>query len=107
MKGMATGGLVLLVVTARVGAWSQDWAVDGANARIRLSVEGDLYAREAPELNATLDFNALLGYRKVLAADSLKLVEVESGENLMVQLAEDAELRHASGNPVLRLASPV
>lgn len=101
--GMATGGLALLVVTAPVGAAAQEWAVEGADARIRLSVDGDLYAREAPQLSTTLDFNALLGYRKVLAADSLKLVEVNSGQPVAVEPAEDAELRYASGNPVLRL----
>ncbi len=104
-------GRVLLAVTVPLAAClpvltkagAQEWAVEEADARIRLSVEGDLYAREKPELSTTLDFNALLGYRKVLAADSLKLVEVESRETVAVELAEDAELRHASGNPVLRL----
>ena len=94
--------MALALLTA-LPTLAQDWAVEGADARIRLSVEGDLYAREAPEMTVDLDLNALLGYGRTLKADSLVLVETQTGRRVELQLAEDAELRHASGNPVVRL----
>ncbi|MBD3293744.1 MAG: hypothetical protein GF393_12530 [Armatimonadia bacterium] len=71
--------------------------------RVRLGVEGDLYDREAPAMSVDLDFNALVGHERTLRAGSPALVEVESGERREIALAQEAELRHASGNPALRI----
>ena len=54
-------------------------------------------------MHVTLDFNALFP-RRMLKADLLTLVEAQSGQRVELQLAEDRDLRHASGNPALRLA---
>lgn len=94
---------IALFLLALFPATAQEWAVPDANMRLRLSIAGDLYQREDADLSAVIDFNALLRQRRVLAADGLTLVQVDGTEPLEVAIAQDAELRYASGNPVLRL----
>jgi len=79
------------------------WSGADADARVPLSVQGDLYAREKLDLEAVVDFNALLGMRRVLAADSLSLLDAGTDHSVPLEAAQDAEIRHASGNPILRL----
>ena len=78
------------------------WAVPDADARLRLSVSGDLFAREHAELEAVIDFNAVLGAHRVLAHDSLQLLRADTGAAVELELAQDAQIRYASGNPILR-----
>lgn len=94
---------IALLMVLCTHALAQDWAVKSADARIRLSVEGDLYERGTPQFSVDIDFNALLGYERTLAADSLALIDADSRERLGITLAQEAGLRHASGNPVLRV----
>ncbi len=95
--------MIVLALLCSSAAFTEDWAVEGVDARISLSVEADLYQREAPELSAVLDFNALLGCERTLKAGSLTLVETESGRRREISLSQQAQLRYASGNPVLRI----
>ncbi|MBM4087102.1 MAG: hypothetical protein FJ272_20120, partial [Planctomycetes bacterium] len=95
-------GLVLALCAATASA-AEGWAVAKADARVPLSVEGDLYSRGKAELEVTLDFNALLGARRVLCADSLSLLDAATGETVALDVAQDAQMRYASGNPILRL----
>ncbi len=95
-------GVALLALA--VGARADDtWRVAAADLRVPLRVEGDLYARTDAAPAIVLDFNTLLGSERVLADGSLTLVDAADGQTLPLQLAQDAELRYASGNPVLRL----
>lgn len=84
-------------------AFATDWAIPEADARIPLSITGDLYARDAVTSEAVLDFNTLLGAGRTLAADSLMLVDAATGETVPLEVAQDALIRYASGNPILRL----
>ncbi len=99
----ATAATALALVLAVTPAWAQQWAVPEADARVPLTVETDLYLREEAQLQAVIDFNEMLGAKRTLAADSLTLLDVASQEVVPVELAEDAEIRYASGNPILRL----
>jgi hypothetical protein len=94
---------IAIALSVCVCAPGQEWAVEDADTRIRLSFEGDLYERESPAMTVDLDFNALLGYERTLKVGSLALVAVESGEQREITLAQEAELRHASANPLLRI----
>lgn len=94
---------IALFLLALFPATAQEWAIPEADMRLRLSVSGDLYQRDDTDLATVIDFNALLGQRRVLAADGLTLVQASFDEPLEIRLAEDAELRYASGNPILWL----
>ncbi len=79
------------------------WREERADARVALTVEGDLYARSPAEFETTIDFNALLGPTRVLAADSLRLRRADTGEAVALDLAQDRDIRYWSGNPILRV----
>lgn len=79
------------------------WVVADADVRIPVTVRGDLYARAGAAIETVIDFNALLGGERTVAAGSLRLIEPETGSEASLDLAEDRSLAHASGNPVLRL----
>lgn len=100
---LLSAALVLLVYPAPGARAAETWAVPEADARVGLSLQGDLYARERVTLEAMIDFNDLLGAHRCLAADSLVLVHAASGDRVPLDLAEDAEIRYASGNPIVRL----
>jgi len=91
---------VMALVTAPVAA--DDWAVESADARVPLTIEGDMYAREEIHLETVVNFNELLRAR-TLRADSLTLVDAATGETVELELAGDGQMRYASGNPILRL----
>ncbi|MGD9496039.1 MAG: sugar-binding protein [Armatimonadota bacterium] len=95
----------LLVVCSLplAAALPAEWSVPEADARIPLAITGDLYARESLPCEVVIDFNALLGADRSLAADGLTLVDVATGEVVALQVAQDAQIRYASGNPILRL----
>ncbi|MEA3401809.1 MAG: sugar-binding protein [Armatimonadota bacterium] len=95
--------LAAMVLAAPAGA---EWAVEEADARLPLSLEGDLHARQETRLEVVIDFNELLGASRMLAADSLTLIDARSGETVPLELAQDAVIRYASGNPILRLRWP-
>ena len=82
---------------------ADDWRVGEADVRMPLSVECGLCARREETVRAFLDFNALFGWRRVLAAGSCRLLDAATGESVELDVAQDAELRPGSGNPVLRL----
>ena len=92
--------LALLVTAAPA---EDGWRIPAADARVPLCIEGDLFARREAKFEAVIDFNALLGMRRVLAGGSLSLVGSAKGEPFPLELAQDAEIRYASGNPILRL----
>ena len=95
--------LFLLATGHAPSAPADSWRVAEADARIPFSVEGDLCARREPTFEAVVDFNALLGWPRVLAAGSLALLDAATGERVTLESAQDAELRPGSGNPILRL----
>lgn len=95
--------VVLVACSLPLAAHAADWSVPDADARIPLAVTGDLYARESVACEVILDTNALLGAGRALAADSLTLVDAATGEPVPLEIAQDAEIRHASGNPILRV----
>ncbi len=86
-----------------LGARAADWSVADADARIPLIISGDLYLRASVASEIVLDFNTLLGARRVLAAASLALIDAATGEHVPLDLAQDARVRYATGNPILRL----
>lgn len=98
--------LAALASLVAPGCVAGDWRVAAADARVGLSVRGDLFSRDRVDSEARLDFNALLGTERVLAFASLALLEASTGDAVMIEAAEDAEIRYASGNPVLRLRWP-
>jgi len=81
---------------------ADEWAVESAAARVPLTIEGDMYTREEIHLETVINLNELLGARTV-RADSLTLVDAATGETVELEIAEDAQMRYASGNPILRL----
>ena len=95
--------LVCVLLLWGVAAPAADWAVGDADARVHMAVEGDLYARENADCGTIIDFNRLLGMRRVLAADSLSLRDGATGDVVGLEVEQDAEIRYASGNPILRL----
>jgi hypothetical protein len=96
--------LLVLALFAVAPVFAQTgWAMAQADSRVPLQVEGDLYARPKADVGTVLDFNELLAEGRVLAADSLALVDAASGRQLDLQLAQDTGLAYASGNPILRL----
>ncbi|HUS80726.1 MAG TPA: sugar-binding protein, partial [Armatimonadota bacterium] len=105
MTGALRAALALLVAgwLGCGGAWAQ-WAVPEADARLPLGIQGDLHNRDQVESRLVIDFNDLLGAHRTLAAGSLSLVDGGSGESVPLQMAEDAAIRYASGNPILRLS---
>ena len=86
---------------------AEAWAVPEADWRLPLRVLGDLYARGDATATVVLDFNRLLEPGRVLAAGSLDLRDAASGAQLDLKAAQDAQLRYASGNPILRLQWPL
>lgn len=101
----ARGGpiIALTLLTLTGAAHAAQWAVPDADTRLCLSVEGDLYTRTDCRLETVIDFNAVLGADRTLRAGSLALIDADSGAPVELELAEDAQIRYASGNPVLRL----
>ena len=85
---------VMALVTAPVAA--DEWAVESAGARVPLTIEGDMYAREEIHLETVVNFNELLRAR-TLRADSLTLVDAATGEITRhaqtLQAYADAEYR--------------
>lgn len=80
-----------------------EWPERTCDARMQLTVRGDMYAREACTPEIVLNFNDILGADRTLADSSLRLREADTAKGVALDLAEDPEIRHLSGNPVLRL----
>ena len=95
--------LLAILMFAMRGSAAGDWAVAAADARVPLCVEGDLYARENAKCEMTVDFNKVLAGRRALAAESLSLLDAATGQAVALEVAQDAEIRCGSGNPILRL----
>ncbi len=98
---MTAAAIVWALLLALPSA-AQEWALQDAQARVELAIEGDMYTRDEMHLETVVDFNELLEAR-TLRADSLTLVDTGSGERIELQTAEDAQMRYASGSPILRL----
>ncbi|MBU0608409.1 MAG: hypothetical protein KKI08_11025 [Armatimonadetes bacterium] len=92
-----------LMLAAALSAADDTWRVPEADVRLPLRAEGDLYARTDAVASAVVDFSTLLGADRVLADGSLVLVDAADGQKPPLRLAQDAQLRYASGNPLLRL----
>ncbi len=110
--GLAAGvalRTVMLALIAGATVHADPWPMPRADGRIPLTVHGDLYPRERCILEAIVDWNTLLGGTAVLAADSLVLIHADTAEKVPIEMAQDGEIRYASGNPILRLrwSSPV
>ena len=99
LANSATLAAVLVLTGACLGG---DWAEPGCDARIPLTVRGDLYTRMQSEMQRVLNFNEILGPDRTLAASSLKLRHAESGDPVPFRIAEDQTLRYPSRNPILR-----
>ena len=97
--------LGLLAVAFLLGqvALAADWLAPKCDARLTLEVRGDVHHRNPAPFQAVVRFHEVLGAGRTLAAGSLKLFEPGNPKPLELQVAEDPELRFASGNPTLRL----
>ena len=91
---------VLVLTGASQGG---DWAEPGCDARIPLTVRGDMYTRMQADMQLVLNFNGILGPGRALAASSLKLHSTGPAGPVSLRLDEDRTLRYPSGNPLLRL----
>ena len=102
-RKLTCGMVFAMIGLAAAAQAAEPWAVPEADGRVRLAVRGDLYTRERPDLATVIDFNDLLGTERVLAADSLTLRDVKSGEKVPLQFSQEAQIHYASGNPIIRL----
>ena len=100
---MRTGLASLVSLCLAAACLADQWTAAEANARLSLSVQGDLHARGQTGLETIIDFNQLLGAHRVLATESLELTEAGTGTPVTLEMAQDADLLYASGNPILRL----
>ena len=103
---------LVTMAAATVAHAGTEWLVPACDARLALTVKGDMYAREKAEFQLVLNFNELLGADRTLAALSIQLCEAElgkpakavvAGKRVKLQLAQDTAIQYSSGNPILRL----
>jgi len=102
-KRIGAAALALVLCRPWAPAIAKQWPAPTADMRVGLTVEGDLYRRAGTRLEKVIDFNELLGADRVLAAGSLEMRDGRNGETVKADMAQDAEIRYASGNPILRL----
>jgi hypothetical protein len=95
--------MAAVLTAACCGGAPVDWQIPEADLRIPLTVEGDLYSREAARAETTINFNEIVPPGRVLADGSLVLTAEASRDPIPLDLAQDAEVRYASGNPILQL----
>jgi len=100
----ATSALLIGLLTTVSPAAPGDWHIERADCRVLLFIDGDLYRRERPHFETVINFGEFLGAHRTLRANSLALVEATGGAPIPLALAEDAQLRYMSGNPILRLS---
>ena len=83
--------------------YAAGWLEPQRGYRVSLTSKADLAGREGGAATARLNFNDILGAESVLAAFSLALRDVDSGEKVALALAQEARVVYPSGNPILQL----
>lgn len=81
----------------------EGWLEPTCDRRMQLMVRGDMYARKTCTPAIVLNFNDILGAERTLAASSLRLRDARTRRPVRLDVAEDPDIRYASGNPALRL----